>query len=305
LPEAVRSKMETALRADFSDVRVYVGPQAERIGAIAFTIGSDVYFAPGRYQPDTIHGQQLLGHELAHVVQQRAGRVRNPLGTGLVVVQDQALEAEADRLGRHAAAHRTTAQAKMGAGVAPPAMLVRIPPSLGAGPGRHRVTAAASGLAGIVENGSTPAARRSVPIQRLSLQRRGAIQAAWANIVKTAPKPTTTPVTKQPVPQAQPQYTYEWVITKSARNHYNDGWGAAYGITSDQQLKAFMTADLSGAASSIEDPLEILIGPFRKLNKSGNKTGEEKGCNILYFNEWTGNHCKTVVFHCGPTVGAG
>jgi hypothetical protein len=79
LPDAVRGKMEAALRADFSNVRVHVGPQAERIGAIAFTIGSDIYFAPGRFQPDMTHGQQLLGHELAHVVQQRAGRVRNPL----------------------------------------------------------------------------------------------------------------------------------------------------------------------------------------------------------------------------------
>ena len=103
LPEAVRGKMEAALDADFSDVRVHVGPQAERIGAIAFTIGSDIYFAPGRYQPDTVHGQQLLGHELAHVVQQRAGRVRNR--SAACVVQDTALEAEADRLGRRVAAH--------------------------------------------------------------------------------------------------------------------------------------------------------------------------------------------------------
>jgi len=104
LPEAVRGKMEAALAADFSGVRVHVGPQAERIGAIAFTLGSDIYFAPGRFQPDTVHGQQLLGHELAHVVQQRQGRVRNPIGSGIAVVQDHALEADADRLGQRAAA---------------------------------------------------------------------------------------------------------------------------------------------------------------------------------------------------------
>ena len=103
LPEALRGRMEAALGADFSAVRVHVGPQAERIGAIAFTLGSDIYFAPGRFQPDTAPGQQLLGHELAHVVQQRQGRVRNPMGSGIAVVQDRALEAEADRLGQHAA----------------------------------------------------------------------------------------------------------------------------------------------------------------------------------------------------------
>jgi hypothetical protein len=113
LPEALRGKMEAALGADFSAVRVHVGPQAERIGAVAFTFGSDIYFAPGRYQPHTMHGQQLLGHELAHVVQQRAGRVKNPLGSRLAVVQDHALEAEADRLGRQAATHRVAAPVKM------------------------------------------------------------------------------------------------------------------------------------------------------------------------------------------------
>ncbi len=120
LPEAVRSKMETALRADFSAVRVHIGPQAQRIGAVAFTIGSDIYFAPGRFQPDTIHGQQLLGHELAHVVQQRQGRARNPAGAGVVVVQDRLLEAEADRLGYLAAAQRTTASASLPARLPPP-----------------------------------------------------------------------------------------------------------------------------------------------------------------------------------------
>jgi Domain of unknown function (DUF4157) len=113
LPDVVRGKMEAALSADFSNVRVHVGPQAERIGAIAFTIGSEIYFAPGRYQPDTPHGQQLLGHELAHVVQQRQGRVRNPMGSGFAVVQDRALEAEADRIGQRAASYPVELQAKM------------------------------------------------------------------------------------------------------------------------------------------------------------------------------------------------
>jgi hypothetical protein len=99
LPETVRGKMETALGADFSAVRVHVGPQAERIGAIAFTIGADIYFAPGQYQPYTRRGQQLLGHELAHVVQQKAGWVRTAASTGLSVVQDPLLETEADRMG--------------------------------------------------------------------------------------------------------------------------------------------------------------------------------------------------------------
>jgi hypothetical protein len=106
LPRDVQAKMEAALGANFSDVRVHVGPEASAIGALAFTWGSDLHFAPGQYNPHTPHGQFLLGHELAHVVQQRAGRVANPFGSGVAVVQDHALEAEADRLGRMASTSR-------------------------------------------------------------------------------------------------------------------------------------------------------------------------------------------------------
>ena len=114
LPDGVRQKMETFFKADFSDVRVHVGSEAPAIGALAFTLGSSLYFAPGQYNPDTPHGQQLLGHELTHVLQQRAGRVRNPFGSGIAVVQDPSLEAEADRMGLRAAAHHVApaAQAK-------------------------------------------------------------------------------------------------------------------------------------------------------------------------------------------------
>ena len=103
LPSEVRTKMETAFSADFSDVRVHIGHEASSLGAIAYTWGSNIHFAPGQYNPHTIQGQKLLGHELWHVVQQRSGRVRNPFGGGVAVVQDHALEAEADRMGVKAA----------------------------------------------------------------------------------------------------------------------------------------------------------------------------------------------------------
>ncbi len=98
LPPAVQRKMESVFGASFADVRVHVGPQAAAIGAMAFTFGSSIYFAPGQYEPHGPHGQRLLGHELTHVVQQRSGRVRNPFGSGVAVVQDPGLEAEAERM---------------------------------------------------------------------------------------------------------------------------------------------------------------------------------------------------------------
>jgi hypothetical protein len=102
LPREVQTKLESALGANFSDVRIHVGTDAPAIGAIAFTWGTDIHFAPGQYNPHTQQGQMLLAHELVHVVQQRAGRVTNPFGSGVAVVQDHALEAEADRMGRMA-----------------------------------------------------------------------------------------------------------------------------------------------------------------------------------------------------------
>ena len=103
LPDEVRTKMETAFGADFSDVRVHVGREAPSLGAIAYTWGTNIHFAPGQYNPHTLQGQKLLGHELWHVVQQKSGRVQNPFGGGVAVVQDHALEAEADRMGIKAA----------------------------------------------------------------------------------------------------------------------------------------------------------------------------------------------------------
>ncbi len=115
LPEAVQAKMERALGADFSSVRVHEGAYVARAGAQAWTRGSDVHFAPGRYDPHGRAGQELLGHELAHVVQQAQGRVAPVAqGKGLAVNADAALEQEADRLGAEAARCEEPPAAGMG-----------------------------------------------------------------------------------------------------------------------------------------------------------------------------------------------
>jgi hypothetical protein len=136
LPETVQKKMESFFGTDFSDVRIHVGQEASSIGALAFTHGSNIFFAPGLYNPGTPQGQQLIGHELTHVVQQRAGRVRNPYGSGVAVVQDPLMEAEAERMGLRAAMAplpAAPAQAKMAAAPARPVAGGRpahLPPAL-------------------------------------------------------------------------------------------------------------------------------------------------------------------------------
>ena len=59
---------------DFANVRVHAdaaaAESARSVHALAYTVGSDVVFGAGQYAPGTRAGQQLLAHELAHVVQQ-------------------------------------------------------------------------------------------------------------------------------------------------------------------------------------------------------------------------------------------
>ena len=105
MPARLRSKMENALGADFAEVRVNTGSaRAAELGALAFTQGSEVHVAPGQWAPETTKGQELLGHELTHVVQQREGRVRATAQLeGLGLNDEPALESEADAMGARAA----------------------------------------------------------------------------------------------------------------------------------------------------------------------------------------------------------
>lgn len=104
MPEDVQAKMETAMNTDFSDVNIHVGSQASDVGALAYAQGNDIHFAQGKFDPHSQSGQELLGHELAHVVQQRQGRVQPTTEVGgLPVNDDPKLEQEADNLGRQAA----------------------------------------------------------------------------------------------------------------------------------------------------------------------------------------------------------
>ncbi len=76
LPEETRQFMEHRFGAGFSDVHVHTGDQAaqlsDRLNARAFTIGNDIYFNRGMYDPGSAEGKRLMAHELTHVVQQGA-----------------------------------------------------------------------------------------------------------------------------------------------------------------------------------------------------------------------------------------
>ena len=100
--------MEPQLGHDFSRVRVHADREAAAsagaIHAHAYTQGEHVVFAGGRYAPATSEGQKLVAHELAHVVQQSAGRVASRAPTTSTPIDASPhLEAEADAAGERAA----------------------------------------------------------------------------------------------------------------------------------------------------------------------------------------------------------
>ena len=101
LPDNVRTPMEGAFGADFSGVRVHSDAQADALNssmrARAFTTGKDIFIRSGEYKPGSSSGQELLAHELTHVVQQNgvadakksedAEHVERDTGSGVVQLQ--------------------------------------------------------------------------------------------------------------------------------------------------------------------------------------------------------------------------
>jgi hypothetical protein len=92
-----RDKIGGGLGDPLDDVSVHTDEKADQlaqsVSAKAFTTGNDVYFAKNQYNPGSSDGQQLLAHELTHVVQQRGASSSGPLQ---VSQPQDALETEAE-----------------------------------------------------------------------------------------------------------------------------------------------------------------------------------------------------------------
>jgi hypothetical protein len=74
LGQPARWTLEGFFGADLGHVRVHTDGAAVQLSrelhARAFTVGRDIFFSPGTYQPTSREGQGLLAHELTHVAQQ-------------------------------------------------------------------------------------------------------------------------------------------------------------------------------------------------------------------------------------------
>lgn len=79
LDGSTQSFMENRMGADFSNVKIHTDSESVQMNtelkAQAFTVGNDVYFNQGKFEPHNEEGKRLLAHELTHVVQQTSSTV--------------------------------------------------------------------------------------------------------------------------------------------------------------------------------------------------------------------------------------
>jgi hypothetical protein len=73
----VHSFMSDRFANNFQGVKIHTDKQAAQLSqnlhAKAFTVGKDIYFNEGQFQPGSVEGKRLLAHELTHVLQQNKG----------------------------------------------------------------------------------------------------------------------------------------------------------------------------------------------------------------------------------------
>ncbi len=80
--QQLQGDMESRFGYSFKNVRIHNDAGADHlarsINSHAFTLGRDIYFGGGNYNPTSRDGKHLLAHELTHVVQQGYGNATQP-----------------------------------------------------------------------------------------------------------------------------------------------------------------------------------------------------------------------------------
>ena len=95
LPDQVQSTIEQHFGHSIDNLRFRESSDVESIGAKAYARGDEIHFAPGQFHPDTALGRKMIGHEVAHILQQAKGG----LGDGGELNVDRSMEDRADMQG--------------------------------------------------------------------------------------------------------------------------------------------------------------------------------------------------------------
>ncbi len=113
LPTSVRRMMEPRFGARFDRVRVHTGDRAAKlnrqVSARAFTVGNQIFFGGGQFQPESQEGRELIAHELTHTIQQ--GAAVQAIQRSEDVTVSQRCEPQVQRLGMNDALNYFAEQA--------------------------------------------------------------------------------------------------------------------------------------------------------------------------------------------------
>jgi hypothetical protein len=138
LPTELSAELAEALglsREVVAGVRVHTGSAsahaADTIAAEAFTIGADVHFAAGAYQPTTESGRRLIAHEVAHAVVAQPATTLDA-GDMRVSEPDDTHERAADRFADTFTTHSRTRDIAVESRPLRPEMLPRLDTAPGA-----------------------------------------------------------------------------------------------------------------------------------------------------------------------------
>jgi hypothetical protein len=114
LDESVRSPLETSFGQDFSGVRIHTdahaAASAEAVSARAYTVGDQIAFAAGAYDPYSFEGRKLIAHELTHVAQHSGGESAGATESLRVSKPSEPAETEAHSVSDRVAAGETAHQ---------------------------------------------------------------------------------------------------------------------------------------------------------------------------------------------------
>ena len=100
LPITLSNQIQTLLGVDPAQAVLHKNSsKAAEIGALAFVRGHEIHFAPGKFNPNTREGKELIVHEFTHYKQQLQGLVQPTSEiAGMPLNDDAGLEGEADAM---------------------------------------------------------------------------------------------------------------------------------------------------------------------------------------------------------------
>jgi len=104
MDHATRNALEPYFDQEIGEIRVHADTQAElaaqSVQARAFTVGRDIVFNSGEYQPDTAKGRVLIAHELTHLAQQQTGGMTESHASLSTTTPGSQAEREAEAVAR-------------------------------------------------------------------------------------------------------------------------------------------------------------------------------------------------------------